>query len=164
MKYSEETFNEARAPGFMAESAANCGEKGESWPCNFLPLPGRSARLAPRFLFSFDYPRAAKPFAPPFWPPRGCETDSSDGGYRTKRGERGGERWRGLRSAGVAVLRNFREITLRRAARLLSLRREREISVIFSRWESIGPPTYAGRAAAAMVVDTLGWVRLSPSA
>lgn len=40
-----------QGPGFTPESAANCGEKGESWPCNFLPPLGRSRDWLRDFCF-----------------------------------------------------------------------------------------------------------------
>ena len=106
-------------------------------------------RLAPRFLFSFDYPQAASPSLHPSSHLEGAKTGSNDGGYWTKYG------WG--REGGLWNRGRFAELSRNNFAESDGLSPPWEIPVIFSRWESIGPPTYAGRAAAAvaMVVDTL---------
>lgn len=110
------------------------------------------------FCFHLITPERRALRAPPPRPPHPEGVQSGDGGY-SKRSREPFVRLDG-RSVGAAFT-ELREITLR--ARRRPRRRRHEIPVIFSRWESIGPPTYAGRAAAVAVV-TLGWVRLSPSA
>lgn len=87
-------------------------------------FPGREVG-SPRFLFSFDYRRAAR-----VRPSRVFQGErvGGDGGYRVAK-------------RGVAEFR-FRGTWRNNSAERAAGRAMRS-PIIFSRWESIGPPTYA---------------------
>lgn len=121
-----------QGPRFTPESAANCGEKGESWPCNFLSPLGRSRGWLRDFCFHLItlQPRSLRSTLLPVERVRSgiAVTAVTE---RNKREREGGRE--GCETGNRSVSRNFREITLRRAARALSLSLRREKSPLFSR-------------------------------